>query len=83
MTKLEEKLIELGYSKTTIEDRYLKDIDSETWSCIWLKENKEEIDESYVINNLVYTKQQDIDNLQEIFNEFQKDLEILKGVLND
>lgn len=78
MTKLEEKLTELGYNKTSIENRYIKIIDCSKCICIWV-ENKEKIYKTYVIDEIVYSTQQDIDNLQQAFDEMQKDLEILRS----
>lgn len=83
MTKLEEKLIELGYGTSVLKGRYIKSIEHGTWISVWLKKNKEEIEVIYITNEHVNTTQQDIDNLQQAFNEMQKDLKILKGVENE
>ena len=83
MTKLEEKLIQLGYEK------HPKEV------CVWFK--KVVIEYTSVILNIVTTSdkivnsfltppneyvyletQQDIDNLQQAFNQLQLDLEVLK-----
>lgn len=76
MSNLEEKLIELGYEKTPYFD--INDV-------IWwkgsiaiatdkkcLKILKANVQIGYVNN------QQDIDKLQQAFNQLQKDLEVLK-----
>ena len=78
MTKLEEKLIELGYNQV-YRDCYKKkcfrfifitlELDNDR---IWCKSVSD-------LDNF-FTKQQDIDNLQQAFNEMQKDLEVLKRV---
>ena len=76
MTKLEEKLVEFGYEKDKIFKWYFK-----------LSSNGMEISISITDNGLkgkvwnkyrYYDQQQDIDNLQQAFNEMQRDLEILK-----
>ena len=83
MTKLEQKLIELGYEKQQkynskqIIILYLKDMFYGLTIYYNLVTNK-------IVDNLVLTNgkcvrtQQDIDSLQLAFNEMQKDLEILK-----
>ena len=83
MTKLEEKLIELGYGTSVLKGRYIKSIEHGTWISVWLKKNKEEIEVIYITNEHVNTTQKDIDNLQQAFNEMQRDLELLKGVENE
>ena len=76
MTKLEQKLLELGYERTTYFD-----ITEVIW---WkgsiaiatdkrgLKIKRANVQVGYV------NKQQDIDNLQQAFNILQQDLEVLK-----
>ena len=77
MTKLEQKLIELGYQETPYGS--------------WLKYHNDngyfafEIEKHKKIKGMVrpsmytwFRTQQDIDNLQLAFNELQKDLEELK-----
>lgn len=87
MTKLEEKLIQLGY-----------EVGYEEWD-----ENKEYLNgNKYGINKgctitiryrngkffdaflyrPYFTSQQDIDNLQQAFNQLQSDLEVLRGYEN-
>ena len=85
MTKLEEKLIELGYKK---QKKYWSPfIDKNVKEC-W-KENIHIIidrDTNKIIENASYVyamliecySQQEINNLQQAFNEMQKDLEELK-----
>ena len=71
MTKLEQKLLELGY---------------EEFALCWRKEITERvfmiIEKDYKQNWIMVTKriksQQDIDNLQQAFNQLQQDLEVLK-----
>ena len=83
MTKLEEKLVELGYEQgVTLKHLYLKDIGNAR-ILLWLNQSHTNItkDSGVLKNESIYVrKQQDIDNLQKAFNEMQKDLEILKGV---
>lgn len=77
MTKLEKKLIELGYKRTTYFD---------TTEVIWWKgsiaietnEGGLEILRANIQAGYI-NKQSQIDNLQETFNELQKDLEVLKN----
>lgn len=71
MTKIEEKLIELGY-----------ETNCEVYK-IWFKGNIQIITfygriEDYVITPNTIHNQQDIDNLQQAFNTLQQDLEVLK-----
>ena len=74
MTKLEQKLIQLGY----VSDRF---------PTIYSKKKllKYEINfsigygiECYMETFMLVRTQQDLDELQQAFNEMQKDLEILK-----
>ena len=81
MTKLEEKLFELELKEKLIELGYETDCD---FCEIWLKGNIQIITfygriKNYCIitsNNI--HRQQDIDNIQQAFNQLQKDLEVLK-----
>lgn len=80
MTKLEEKLIELGYERSHIPRIYIKriycnNIQMNIWGNTIMKPK--------IQTNNIVESQQDIHNLQQAFNEMQKDLEILKGVEND
>lgn len=80
MTKIEEKLIELGY-ENVYASVYLKRLNSiysisfDVYSSVYFY--------SLYRENKSFKTQKDIDNLQQAFNEMQKDLEILKGVKND
>lgn len=87
MSRLEEKLSELGYKKqkkywSPFIDKSVK----ECWKeniCIIIDRNTNKIIEnaSYVYARLIECySQQEINNLQKAFNEMQKDIEILKGV---
>ena len=84
MTKLEEKLIELGYKPYEyfmLIHSFIK-IYNDKWNVIIeTGMDKTHVIECYVDldGTAIYT-QQDIDNLQQAFDEMQKDLEILKGV---
>ena len=75
MTKLEEKLIELGY-ENVYGYVYIKRLNSiysisfEVYSSVYYCSTYREIKS--------FRKQQDIDDLQQAFNTMQKDLEVLK-----
>ena len=76
MTKLEEKLIELGY------ENYIYYWQKTTW----VNNTFVVIQISKVLtgslSRCIIKSQQDIDNLQLAFNEMQKDLEVLKEYEN-
>lgn len=84
MTKLEQKLIELGYEIENTVWTY-KQARKEYMKCwIYIEFNKEKYG-----NNITFKcvkpifcikSQQDIDNLQQAYNQLQKDLEMLKDV---
>lgn len=89
MTKLEQKLLDLGYDyvSNTLSNcpRYSKGITlnkKQYELCIVTSKEKTKI-----YFNAVYAEyysfktQQDIDNLQQAFNQLQKDLELLNEVL--
>lgn len=84
MTKLEQKLIELGYevddwlSWSFTNVAYSKNyrmhniviyVDKDTQTYKWQR----------VLPLICYNNKQDIDNLQKAFNQLQKDLEVLKN----
>lgn len=82
MTKLEQKLLELGYVYQN-DFTYYKWIEFEgafppieinAWLNIKQKKCK-----LVVLPNKAIGTQEQLDNLQQAFNEMQKDLEILKG----
>ena len=76
MTKLEEKLIMLGYKEEFPKGIYNKDIMKPQ---IALKIDIKNLNNSRVFCAYCSFKtQQDIDNLQQAFNQLQKDLEVLK-----
>lgn len=77
MTKLEEKLIELGYKQ----EEYLHFIYFKYINDFYVFINSRNLNK-YGVERFMktYSKQKDIDNLQQAFNELQRDLEILKGV---
>lgn len=87
MTKLESKLIGLGYVKNRqmsyeYETYYFRNFDS----FINLYINVEVdgyITHSYVQAFDTYACQEQIDNLQQAFNQLQKDLEVLKEYENN
>jgi hypothetical protein len=82
MTKLEEKLLELGYTKSTNPIFYIKTII--TWDYII---NIKNIELSYVIStsetDIILKSQDDIEYFQTILNLLQQDLEILKQYEKD
>ena len=77
MTKLEEKLIELGYEYHELYNIWEKEILNHI---IHIMLSDGQIHHNEVVNhqNIIVINQQQIDNLQQAFNEMQKDLEILK-----
>lgn len=84
MTKLEQKLIELGYEFDyyevfTSRNAYRKIIGDIDGAIIMIFTNKNinKIVGYYAINGIVKSQIQ-IDNLQQVYNEMQKDLAILK-----
>ena len=79
MTKLEKKLIELGYEKYH-KYAYKKDFGLKFSIWIVLKANNLNILNNWVSVGAFYPirTQQDIDDLQQAFNVMQKDLEVLK-----
>lgn len=85
MSRLEEKLIELGYEFDhyevfTRQNSYRKvigDINNCAGIFIYTNKNINKIESYYSINGTV-TSQIHIDNLQQAFDVMQKDLEILK-----
>ena len=84
MTKLEEKLIELGYKLEIEEDGVIasKSINFNADIVIGIYDNK--INSYYVYSYSNHIRRQDtIDNLQQAFNEMQKDLAILKEVKDE
>lgn len=84
MTKLEQKLIELGYE---VDDWLSWSFTNVAYSKkyrmhnIVIYVNKETITiKCYrIIPIAFYNEQQDIDNLQQAFNQLQKDLKVLKN----
>lgn len=76
MTKLEEKLIELGYEQFI--RRGLKWVKGSNGYAVVVDTSVKPI-KSYVVLEFSHLDRQwEIDNLQLAFNEMQKDLEILK-----
>lgn len=80
MTKLEEKLVELGYEKTIGSGRWCKEYDGNKNIFINTDEYYKKIKDYYIHFYSFIECQQDLDNLQLAFNELQKDLEELKNV---
>lgn len=81
MTKLEEKLKELGYKQDlTYKHLYFKNINN-TRILLWLNKSRTNItkDSGVLKNESIYVRnQQDIDNLQKSVDTMEKDLEELR-----
>jgi hypothetical protein len=77
MTKLEERLKELGYKKRYSKVEYFKRIYGGIIHLTITDLKSTFVEPAYII----YSQQQ-IDNLQQAFNEMQKDLEVLRNVEN-
>ena len=81
MTKLEEKLIELGYKNYGLGDygyRYEKTFKDVRIIIDYFK-LLGKINNCHIIyKNVAIKTQQDIDNLQQAFNQLQNDLDVLK-----
>lgn len=77
MSKLVDKLEELGYKYKKFFEMWEKEILNHTIQIMLIDG---QIHHSEVVNpqNVIVMTQQDIDNLQLAFNEMQRDLEILK-----
>lgn len=81
MTKLEEKLKELGYEY--FNNCYIKMVNGVfIWVESW-NEKFSKIHKMFVYDHIQYIKQQNhLDMLQQAFNQMQKDLEELKKYEN-
>ena len=79
MTKLEKKLIELGYTQ----EDYSSNIYYKFIKRIYIFINAYNLNKYGVeYPMMTYTKQKHINDLQQAFNELQKDLEVLKQCQN-
>lgn len=81
MSKLEQKLQELGYEYVECKNCFGKK--QSRFISIFIELNKDkskvnDYDVEYTANR--FRKQEQIDNLQQAFNTMQKDLEILKDI---
>lgn len=84
MTKLEQKLIELGYVYIQHNDYFKKQFTRYIYISIELDNNKLKVNDYGVDYKTEYfRKQHQLDKLQQAFNEMQKDLEVLKEYEND
>lgn len=84
MTKLEEKLIELGYDQNFeyphIFYKKINGINLNIYTCCEVSR----IQDANVYQVKVgFSTQQQIDDLQKAFNQLQNDLEVLKGDLSE
>ena len=85
MSKLEQKLKELGYEKEKNYRIYVKnylETDIEIWHILTLRNDEISISKIYC-GKCDFTKQEHIDSLQQAFNEMQKDLEVLREYENN
>ena len=78
MTKLEEKLIELGYKRSEFMIHSFKKIFIDNVIMFILNEAENNIKERRVMA-ISIKSQQDINDLQQAFNQLQKDLDVLKN----
>ena len=79
MNKLEEKLLKLGY-KTAIDYDGILGIKEVNQADLVIKISNENKNHNYVYSySRCFDSQQDIDNLQQAFNQLQKDLEVLQN----
>ena len=80
MSRLEQKLIELGYEYEYF-DTYIKHFNRFIKIGIDITIDKKKINcFSVDYDTCHYSRQEQIDNLQQAFNEMQKDLEVLRNV---
>lgn len=79
MTKLEQKLLELGYEQLPyLKTYFVKEFNCVMHKVIFLNDQLTEVKGHKISPYGAFRTQQDIDNLQLAFNELQKDLEELK-----
>jgi plasmid replication initiation protein len=79
MSKLEQKLIELGYKTAVDTNNVILGIKQVNKSDLVIKiSNKNEIEKYIWSYTRYFETQQDIDNLQQAFNQLQFDLKELK-----
>lgn len=81
MSKLEEKLIELGYVRYGLAGYghyYSKKLGNEIEMVIYYDDKEDFITHYCIKKEYSFYNQQDIDNLQQAFNQLQKDLKELK-----
>ena len=81
MTKLEQKLVELGYKQKY---RRSKKYSKHFRLCeLIIRLHKEEIADFYIEINITIDNQYQIDVIQQAFNQLQKDLEVLTNGTKD
>lgn len=79
MTKLEEKLVELGYVQDKLFSNIYKKVENRNIYIMRLNcRNENKLEYGYIENNYYIQVQQDIDNLQQAFNQLQQDLQVLR-----
>lgn len=74
MSRLEQKLLELGYQQSPHTNRFIKVMNDIVFTIVTNYSDK--IIEKYAV--VCVETQQDIDNLQQAFNQLQNDLKELK-----
>ena len=78
MTKLEQKLCELGYRYTKYKHYFIKRHNRFVYIFVDLNATNTKINDCGIETpNNAYSKQEQLDNLQQAFNQLQKDLEVL------
>ena len=83
MTELEKKLIELGYEQFPyIKTYFEKEFHCALHKVIFLNDQFTKVESHKISPYGAFRTQQDIDDLQQAFNELQKDLEVLKEYEN-
>ena len=81
MTKLEEKLIELGYEQDIQNQFIYIKYKYKNWCHIYAGLNENKTDYYLYLDDIEpICEQRELDSLQQAFNEMQKDLEVLKNV---
>ena len=79
MTKLEQKLQELGYTEGIFQNRYVKYYQqTDIYILVQLDSDRKKIKYNSLHSGMAMNKQKHIDILQQVFNEMQKDLKELK-----
>lgn len=79
MSKLKQKLLDLGYTPYTVNELYFAKEFNKYYLDIDINKNLIDIEESCIdVSSAYIYNQQDIDNLQQAYNQLQKDLKELR-----